>query len=197
MRNVLFLKCLSGIICCTIFFSCQDDDLVKKEQVSTSSITLMEFQKEDKLKEAENWYASYTIKNERLQAKGSTQSDTPDWEEAKLFSLTPSLSDLVRVPIPGFEVNVSYLPNMNPHGFRDLLLRKIDSMEYLINFIEIHPDSTYFDKLNIDYSDSRKMRNTISDSDFTGYFLVYNKDRQLIYGERREKGITVSKLANK
>ncbi|OOV19829.1 hypothetical protein [Flavobacterium sp. LM4] len=75
-------------------------------------------------------------------------------------------------------------------------MRKESNNNYILNIIELHPDSDYIEKKEAESGNSTKdIRTLIKNEDFTGYFLVYSYEtNKLIFGERRENGIPTTRL---
>lgn len=124
----------------------------------------------------------------------------PDWSGVSLFDMkdigVEGGQEIVRVPLVDYVVNGSYTSKMSPNGYRDLLLRKQSSDYFILNVIEIHPDSSYLEmRRKIKSNGNKTMRELVKNEDFTGYFLVYSPETNaLMYGERRENGLPISTL---
>jgi hypothetical protein len=152
------------------------------------------------VKQSKEWYRDELLKENKSSKTKKTFIGDPDWSNATLLKIenigSNGFEEFVRVPLINYPINCSYAQNMSPSGFRDLLIRKKTEDYYILNIIELHPDIDYVKRKKNESGNSQKeIRSIIKNEDYTGYFLVYSHyTNELVFGERRENGIPISRL---
>lgn len=169
----------------TILVSCQKDILPNPAKIPTEA--------ETKTESIKRWYLSSTMKGARN--SNNNYVGDPNWDKVSLFKPFDGSIEFIRYPLDNYLVNKGYTPNMFPTGFRDIIFRK-EGDNYIVDILEVHPDNEYVlqkkdSKLLLNPND---LREVIDNYDFTGYFLVFNSNNQLRYGERRINGQLISTL---
>ncbi|WP_342089094.1 hypothetical protein [Dyadobacter sp. OTU695] len=182
-----------------LFFSlasCQNDQNLSPKTVEMKSQEEVTKMVNDSKKwfEKQPW-SEVASNNMRMSLPGKTFFGVPKWDGASFFKLSETIPVFIRYQLNDFVVDVSYTKKMNPKGFRDMLMRKMDDGSYVVDIIEIHPDTSYLEKKSLEKKISKDdLRALVDDNDFTGYFLVYSRENGLRYGERRENGLPVARL---
>lgn len=94
---------------------------------------------------------------------------------------------VILVPVKSTDLNRSFLPDMNPNGYRVVAFQhNTDKSEIKSNIQEIHPDKEYLKRkalelaLDSAVNDYSSYRQLIDTKDFSGYILLYNMDDQLL-----------------
>jgi hypothetical protein len=187
------------------FSSCKKVDIPLDQAKMVESLSPVQ---KELIAEAKKYYQQKEggLKAKMLSTRGpatklNNSIGKPDWDAVSLLDLNKlgiaGFTEFVRVPLLNYTVNVSHTHKMNKEGFRDLVLRKGKGNDFILNVIEIHPDSNYVaSKRKILRNGPRlPIRELVANEDLTGYFLVYSAETNyLMYGERRENGIMVSRI---
>lgn len=193
---------------CFSLISCQDPVLMENT-TPDSQATIPDAKRNEKVKNAKEWYekkfpagsdADATPEARAAHAPKSTNTiGEPEWSKTEVFKWGPNSQEFIRTPLKGYRVDAVWAKRMNAGGFRDLLLQKTNEVNYHPLIIEIHPDASYLQSKGFKGTDStgEVMRRLIVNKDYTGYFLVYNIENRLIYGERRENGVVRALLTSK
>ena len=149
------------------------------------------------IQKAKEWYEKQASRNAETRASYLFEStNIANWEEATTLKLTEHTNMHIRVPLDSCKVLKYPTSRFSNLGYRDIVLREEDNDNYMIDIIEIRPDTLYLKQKMKEKGihEMTKVRYLVDNHDFTGYFFVYNIANIFRYGEKRVNGKVVSRL---